>query len=166
MKTIDSFLHITLNTSHVSRILASASLLELHSFQPLIQRRCAIPSCPPCWLDFGFLASGAARFDIYHGETQLAQNVLAWKNEAAAEAWCRLETNYQDVAQDVAQDLTDRYRDRPSRTACPNRPTSTPWLATMYCPSSAQADRSVSELIWLDEFAYLYARVMLDIVVS
>lgn len=162
MKTIDSVLHITLNTSHVSRFSASASFLEKNSFQPLIQRRCAIPSCPPCWLDFCPLASGGARFDIYHGLTQLAHNVLAWEDEVAAGAWCRLETIYQNVTQNV----TERYCERASRTACPKRPTSTPWLATMYFPSSAQADRPVSELIWLDEFAYHYARVLLDKVVS
>ncbi|KAF0178512.1 MAG: hypothetical protein FD161_1817 [Limisphaerales bacterium] len=152
MQTTATLLHLTLNTGHMVHTSGITPPEELAAVQSLLAHGGPTPTRDPYWVELN-RQPGWASFCVYRGEVPLSLNVLAWEDVAAPEAWAGLEFIYLN--------LSDQFSEAMAARACPARPTTTPWLATMLFPSLALPGRSVSELIWITAFERIYAETLL-----
>lgn len=152
MHTTTTLLHLTLNTGHIARTSGITPSAELAAVQSLLERGGPIPTHDPYWVEL-YRHSGWASFCIYRGELPLTFNVLAWEDAAAPKAWTELES--------LHLQLSDQFPGAMAARACPARPTTTPWLATVLLPSLPLLGSSAGDLRWIGAFERIYAEGLL-----
>lgn len=152
MQTTTTLLHLTLNTGHIARTSGITPPEELAAVQPLLERGGPIPTRDPFWVGLD-RQRGCASFCLQHRKLPVTMNLLAWEAAAARQAWPEIEFFYQE--------LDDLCPGAVATRACPARPKTTPWLATLILPTLGHTGQTLDELAWVAAFERIYAEALL-----
>lgn len=152
MLTNAPLLHLTLNTGDVAHTSGVTSPEKLAAVQALLKRGGPIPKRAPFRVGLDRLR-GSASFCLYHRKLTVTMNLVAWDDAIAREAWPEIEFFYRDLADLCPGAVATR--------ACPPRPKTTPWLATLILPSLGHVGQSLDELAWVATFERSYAEALL-----
>lgn len=152
MTTNAPLLHLTLNTGDVAHTSGVTSPEELAAVQALLKRGGPIPKRAPFRVGLDRLR-GSASFCLYHRKLTVTMNLVAWEDAAAREAWPEIEFFYHE--------LDDLCPGAVATRACPARPKTTPWLATLILPSLHHVAQCPEGLAWVAAFERTYAETLL-----
>ena len=152
MPTNAPLLHLTLNTGHIVRTPGVTPPEELAAVHALLKRGGPIPNRAPFRVSLDH-QRGCACFCLHHRKLPVTMNLVAWDDAAARQAWPEIEFFYRDLA--------DLCPDAVATRACPARPKTTPWLATLILPSLNHVGQSPDELAWVAPFERHYAEALL-----
>lgn len=152
MPTNAPLLHLTLNTGHVARTSGITPPEELAAVQALLKRGGPIPNHAPFRVGLD-RQRGSASFCLSHHKLTVTMNLVAWDDAVAREGWPEIEFFYRDLADLCPGAVATR--------ACPARPKTTPWLATLILPSLYHVAQSPEELTWVAAFGRSYAEALL-----
>ena len=157
MPTNGPLLHLTLNTGHIARTSGVTPPEELAAVHALLKRGGPIPTHAPFRVNLD-RQHGSASFCLAHRKLTVTMNLVAWDDATAREAWPEIEFFYRELADLCPGAVATR--------ACPTRPKTTPWLATLILPSLHHVAQSPEELAWVATFERIYAEALLVDVVT
>jgi len=152
MKDSAALRHLTLNSGHIARTSGVTPPEELAAVHALLKRGGPIPTHAPFRVNLD-RQRGSASFCLYHRTLAVTMNLLAWDAPTAREAWPEIEFFYRELADLCPGAVATR--------ACPARPKTTPWLATLILPSLHHVGQSPDELAWVATFERIYAEALL-----
>ena len=152
MKDSAALLHLTLNTGHIACTPGLTPPGNLALVQPLLKRGGPIPTRAPFRVGLD-RQRGSASFCLYHRKLTVTMNLLAWEDAAVREAWPEIEFFYREI--------DDLCPGAVATRACPPRPKTTPWLATLIFPSLDHIGQTLDDLDWVAAFERSYAEALL-----
>lgn len=152
MPTNPPLLFLTLNTGNIARAAGVTPPEELAAVRALLKRGGPIPNRAPFRVSLD-RQPGSASFCLSHRKLTVTMNLIAWDDAVAREAWPEIEFFYRDLADLCSGAVATR--------ACPPRPKTTPWLATLILPSLHHVVQSPEELAWVTTFERIYAEALL-----
>lgn len=152
MKDTAALRHLTLNSGHIACTPGITPPEHLALVQPLLKSGGPIPTHPPFRVSLD-RQPGCASFSLLHRKLPVTMNLVAWEDAAAREAWPEIEFFYHELAALCPGAVATR--------ACPARPKTTPWLATLILPSLHHVAQSPEELAWVATFERIYAEALL-----
>ena len=152
MKDTAALLHLTLNSGQLSCTPGITPPGNLALVLPLLKRGGPIPTRPPFRVSLD-RQRGCACLCLHHRKLTVTMNLVAWEAAAARQAWPEIEFFYQE--------LDDMCPGAVATRACPARPKTTPWLATLILPSLDHVGQSPDELAWVATFERSYAEALL-----
>ncbi|MEN9576557.1 MAG: hypothetical protein RL514_4412 [Verrucomicrobiota bacterium] len=157
MPTNAPLLHLTLNTGHVASTPGLTPPEELAAVHALLKRGGPISNRAPFRVNLD-RQRGSASFCLFHRKLTETMNLVAWEDAAARAAWPEIEFFYQELADLCPGAVATR--------ACPPRPKTTPWSATLILPSLHHVGQSPEELAWVAAFERSFAEALLADVVT
>jgi hypothetical protein len=152
MKDTAALIHLTLNSGDIAHTSGVTPPEELAAVQALLKRGGPIPNRAPFRVNLD-RQRGSASFCLSHRKLTVTMNLVVWEDAAAREAWPEIEFFYRDLA--------DSWPGAVATRACPARPKTTPWLATLILPSLYHVGQSPDELAWVATFERSYAEALL-----
>lgn len=152
MKDTAALIHLTLNSGDVAHTSGVTPPEELAAVQALLKRGGPIPNRAPFRVSLD-RQPGSASFCLSHRKLPVTMNLVAWDDAIAREAWPEIEFFYRDLADLCPGAVATR--------ACPPRPKTTPWLATLILPSLHHVAQCPEGLAWVAAFGRSYAEALL-----
>lgn len=144
-------IHLTLNTGHVSESpRASVGPEAVSALLPLIGGGQLPGPFSAFRVEVG-RGDGGATFSLHRGQDILVMCGVAWTDQGAAEVWLALENLYFQLAELPVKCIVS--------DACPEMPSTLPWLGVVMLPSLVFASRS--DVGWIGDWERCFAWTLL-----
>ena len=145
-------IHLTLNTGHVSESPRESVGPEAISALLPIVRGGNIPGQFSAFRVEVGRGSGCATFSLHRGQDILVMCGVAWTQSGASEVWPALEKLYFQLAETPIKCIMS--------DACPEMPSSLPWLGVVMLPSLVMAPRS--DIGWIGDWERCFAWTLIE----